>query len=492
MSTTPPDKTPNPYDPFGARERARRLLQARLLKIPTIPRISWRDLAVTLGPVLLISVGAILLALHFVRPAPPSIVTMAGGPEGSTFRATAEKYQKILARSGITLKIVPTAGSVANLNQLADASSGIDIALVQSGITTNADTSDLVSLGSMFYQPLTVFYRAPKPMQRLSELEGKRIAVGAEGSGTRFLALELLKANGIVPDEKNAKATTLLPLEGEAARKALLAHQADAIFLSGDSASPATVREMLHAEGVRLFDFPQADAYVRRFRYLSKLELPAGAFDLGENLPPQSLNMIAPTVDLLAHSDLHPALSDLLMDATKEVHSHPTLLQNFNEFPAPLQHAFPISDDAARYYKSGKSVLYRYLPFWLASLTNRAVVVLVPIIVVLIPGLRVVPQLYGWRINNRIFKRYGELMALERASLEPTTPEQRTALLERLAEVENTVISGKIPGAYANQLYVLRQHIHFVRARLKRQSGFATPPSGEEAPAPSQPAGDTP
>lgn len=480
MSTTPPPSR-NPYDPFGARERARKLMA---LKIPKIPRISWRDLAVTLGPVLLISVGAILLALHFVRPAPPSTISMAGGPEGSTFRATAEKYQKILARSGITLKIVPTAGSVANLNQIADENSGIDIALVQSGITTEADTSDLVSLGSMFYQPLTVFYRSAKPMQKLSELQGKRIAVGAEGSGTRFLALELLKANGIAPDEKGPGATTLLPVEGEAARQALAAHQADAIFLSGDSAGPTTVREMLHAEGVRLFDFPQADAYIRRFRYLSKLEMPPGAFDLGENLPPQSLNMLAPTVDLLAHSDLHPALSDLLMDAAKEVHSRATLLQNFNEFPAPLQHAFPISDDAARYYKSGKSVLYRYLPFWLASLVNRAVVVLVPIIVVLIPGLRIVPQLYGWRITNRIYKRYGELMALERASLEPTTPEERTALLERLAEVEKTVISNKIPGAYANQLYVLRTHIHFVRERLMRENGSGTVEARAEEPPP--------
>jgi hypothetical protein len=333
----------------------------------------------------------------------------------------------------------------------------------------------------MFYQPLTVFYRAPKPMQRLSELEGKRIAIGAEGSGTRFLALELLKANGIALDDKGPHATTLLPIEGEDARKALLAHQADAIFLTGDSAGASTIREMLHADGVRLFGFPQADAYVRRFRYLSKLELPPGAFDLGENLPPQGINMLAPTVDLLAHSDLHPALSDLLMDAAKEVHGRATLLQNFNEFPAPLQHAYPISDDAARYYKSGKSVLYRYLPFWLASLVNRAVVVLVPIIVVLVPGLRIVPQLYGWRITNRIYKRYGELMAVERASLETTTPDQRAVLLERLAEVENSVISAKMPGAYANQIYVLRQHIHFVRERLTRQTGTSAPEPEEEA-----------
>ena len=463
------DKQNNSSSRLG---NARELMRQRLAKIPRIPRISWRDLAATLGPVLLLSVGAIVLALHFVRPAPPSSLTMAGGPENSNFRAVADRYKAILAKNGVTLNIVPSAGSVDNLNKLADPDGGIDIALVQSGITTQADTSDLVSLGSMFYQPLTVFYRGAKPMQNLSELQGKRIAVGAEGSGTRALALELLKANGIEPGGK----TALLPLEGEAARKALQSRQADAIVLSGDSAGPATIREMLHADGVRLYDFPQADAYVRRFRYLSKLQLPAGAFDLGENLPAQPINMLAPTVELLAHSDLHPALSDLLMEAAHTVHGRPTLLQNTNEFPAPQQHDYPISDDAARYYKSGKSVLYRYLPFWLASLVNRAVVVLVPIIVVLIPGLRIVPQLYGWRITNRIYKRYGELMALERASLEPTTPEQRTALLDRLAEVEKQVISAKMPGAYANQIYVLRQHINFVRERLNGQAAGEEPP----------------
>lgn len=447
------------------------------LKLVRIPRISWLDLAETLGPVLLISAGAIFLALHFMRPAPPSTLTIASGPEGSNFRSVAQRYQQILARNGITLKIVPTKGSLENLKLLGNADSGVDIGLVQGGVTTDGASSDLVSLGSMFYQPLTIFYHATRPIARLSELEAKRIAIGPEGSGTRFLALALLKANGIEPGGP----TKLLDLEGEEARKALLGRQVDAIFLSGDSAAPATVREMLHADGVRLFDFVQADAYARRFRYLSKLELPAGAFDLGENLPPQALTMLAPTVELLAHSDLHPALSDLLIEAAREVHGHATLLQNTGEFPAPLQHDYPISDDAARFYKSGKSVTYRLFPFWLASLVNRIGVVLVPVIVVLIPGLRFAPALYNWRINSRIYRRYAEMMALERAALEPMSAEQRAALMERLGDIEKSVITLKMPPSYAEQIYILRQHIKFVREHLERPQGRA---GAAEEPAP--------
>jgi len=246
-----------------------------------------------------------------------------------------------------------------------------------------------------------------------------------------------------------------------------LSKQADAVFLTGDSAAPHTTREMLHTEGIRLFDFDQANAYVRRFPYLSKLVVPAGAFDLGEDIPASDINLLAPTVELIAHSNLHPALCDLLIEAAHEVHGHASVLQSAGQFPSPVTHLFPISPEAARYYKSGdKSFTYRYLPFWLASLFNRVLVVFVPILVVAIPGLRYLPQMYSWRINSRIHRRYGELMAVERESLGVLTEARRAELLDRLGEIEKAVITRKIPGSHAEQVYLLRQHIGFVRKNL--------------------------
>lgn len=432
-----------------------------------VPVVSWRDLAETLLPIVLLSAMAIVAALHFVRPAPPRTITIASGPDGSTFHSAALKYRQILARSGITLNLAPSEGSLDNLKRLRDPSSGVDIALVQGGAAGTSDRGDIVSLGSVFYEPVTIFYRRAKPLDRLSQLHGERIAIGPDGSGTRALALALLQANEIEPQQ----ATQLLDLEGEAARRALLNKDVEAIVLSGDSAAPATVREMLHAPGIRLFDFKQADAYVRRFRYLNRLDIPAGTFDLGENLPSTPITLVAPTVELLAHSSLHPALSDVLIEAATEVHGQPSLLQSANQFPTPLVHDFPVSTDAARFYKSGKGFAYRYLPFWLASLLDRALVVLLPIVVVVIPGLRFLPQLYGWRINSRIHQRYGELMALEREALDDPSPERRKALVERLAEIEKSTIARKMPGSHAEQVYILRQHINFVRERLEHADG---------------------
>jgi TRAP-type uncharacterized transport system substrate-binding protein len=422
--------------------------------------ISWRDLAVSFGPILLIIVAAIWLAVHFIQPAPPSTLTMSAGPKGSTFWNAAQQYKTILARNGITLNVLESEGSVQNLHRLADPKSNVDVAFVQDGLASKAP-GDLVSLGSVAYVPLAIFYHGPA-ITRLSQFEGQRLAIGAEGSGTRELALVLLKANGIEP----GGTTTLLPLSGDDAAHALVEGKIDAAFLAGDSAQPPVMARLLHLPGVRFFDFRQADAFARRFPFLTALTIPMGAFDLGRNMPAEPVHIIAPTVELVARDTLHPALSDLLIEAAKEVHGHATILQRAGEFPAPRTQDFPISDDAARYYKSGKSFLYRVLPFWLASLADRLIVLLVPIIVVLIPGLRLVPSLYAWRVKSRIYRWYGSLIALERASMGDTSAAERHALVRQLDTIEDSVNGMKMPLSYADQFYVLREHIGFVRQRL--------------------------
>lgn len=425
--------------------------------------VSWRDLALTLGPILLITFLAIWLAFRFVRPAPPDTIVLTSGADGSIFRANAEKYRAILARNGVKLEILPSQGSLENLRRLTDRSSRVDVGFVQGGVSAGTNIDGLFSLGSISNQPLAIYYRSDVPLDRLSQFSGKRLAIGHEGSGTRFLSLALLKSSGIEP----GGSTGFLDLGGEEAADALIQGRIDAAFLQADSAATAVLRKLLRTPGVLLFNFSQADAYVRRFRYLKKLELPMGSLDLAQNMPAQTVALIGPTTELVARSDLHPALSDLLIEAAREVHGGANLLQHAGEFPAPLEHEFPISDDADRYYKSGKGFLYRYLPFWLASLADRLLVILVPIIVLLVPGLKIAPDLYRWRITSRIYRWYGVLLALERDMHEHAEPEKRKELVKRLDAIEQGVNSLKVPRSYADQFYVLRQHIGFVRERLK-------------------------
>ncbi|MBV8208923.1 MAG: ABC transporter substrate-binding protein [Burkholderiaceae bacterium] len=438
-------------------------LPKRRLRLPTrLINVSWRDLAVVALPTALIVAGAFAIAGHFIRPAPPHTIVMTTGTDGSSFRRYAERYAKILARDGITLQMLPSSGSVENLKRLADPKQHVDVGFVQGGLPEELHGADLVSLGSMFYQPLFVLYRSPEPIARLSQLKGKLIAIGREGSGTEALALALLKANGFETEKDPA----LLRINGDDATPSILAGRIDAAFLSGDSARPDEIRQLLHTAGLRLFDFAQADAYLQRFRYLNKIALPEGVLDLGVDIPARPIALLAPTVELVARADLHPALSDLLIDAAQEVHGHGSLLARAGEFPSPVERDFPISDDATRYYKAGKSFVYRHLPFWLANLADRLLVLVVPAVVLLIPALRMVPTMYTWRIRTRIFRHYGQLMELERESLRPQSPEHVRRMLAQIDQLEGAVIKSKLPKRFGDEAYVLRQHIDFVRERL--------------------------
>ncbi len=418
--------------------------------------------AAALSASLLIILAAIISVFWFFHSAPTDTITITSGPEGSIFQRNAEKYRQILARNGVKLKVLPSQGSLENLKRLTDPAVRVDIGFVQGGVATGINIDTLISLGSLYNEPLLVFYRAAAPVDLLSKLKGRRIAVGREGSGSRSLALALLSANGI----EAGGTTTLLDLDAEDATTALLAGNVDVVFMTGDSASPQLMRKLLRTPAIRIFSFAQADGYTRRIGYLNRLELPEGVIDFGKNIPARDVHLIGPTVELIARNNLHPALSDLLLEAAREVHGKAGLFRSRGEFPAPEEHEFRISSDAIRFYKSGKSFLYRYFPYWLASLVNRTLVVVVPMVIVLLPGLRSIPAFFRWRIRLRIYRWYRALLVLERDLIAPLAQEKRMELLGRIDHIEEEVNRMKVPAYFADQFYVLRGHIDFVRDRL--------------------------
>ncbi len=413
---------------------------------------------------LLVILVTVIAAFWFFHSAPPGTLTITAGPEGSIFQRNAEKYRQILARSGVKLKILSSQGSQENVRRLIDPSVRVDIGFVQGGVVEGMNIDKLVSLGSLYIEPLLIFYRGTVPMDLLSQLQGKRVTIGPAGSGSRSLALALLAANGIEPGGP----TTLLDLDAEDAAKALLSGKADAVFLTGDSAPPQLMRTLLRTPAIRLYSFTQADAYARRIRYLNKLELPEGAIDFGRNIPGHDVYLIGPTVELIARNNLHPALSDLLLEAAREVHGSASLFRRRGEFPAPLEQEFRISPDASRFYKSGKSFLYRYLPYWLASMANRILAVVVPMVVLLLPGMRTIPAIFRWRIKLRLYRWYRALLVLEQDLVTRLAPEERRELLSRIDHIEEEVNKMRVPASFADQFYVLRGHIGFVRERLTK------------------------
>ena len=398
----------------------------------------------------------------FIYSAPPRVITITSGPTGSAFARYASAYSAVLAKRGMKLNIESSQGSLDNLERLTHPADRVEVGFVQGGLADTNLAAKLVSLGSIGYEPLLVFYRATNEVTMLSQFEGKRLAIGSEGSGTRALALVLLQTNSIVPGGN----TDLEGLDADDAAKALLAGAVDAVFLTSDSASSQTLRLLLRSPGIRLMSFAQADAYIRRFNFLNKLRLPEGSIDFGKNLPAHDVWLIGPTVELVARPNLNAAVSDLLLEAAQDTHGNASMFQTRGEFPAPLAHEFSISADAQRFYKSGRTFLYRNLPFRFASLASRILVALAPVVLVLIPGLRLIPAAYKWRIQLRIYRWYRKLLVLERELVLDLTPAQQEELLRQLNEIEKAVKQMKVPASFANQFYGLREHIDYVRGRL--------------------------
>ncbi len=434
--------------------------------------VSWRDLLVALMPLSLLAAAVVWAVLAFVRPAPPSAIAISTGPEGSSFQRAAERYAKAFARNGVALRLRPSHGSLENLRRLADPASDVELGFVQVGVklpeaAPGERRRELVSLGTISRQPLYILVRGSVPPTRLSALSGKRLVVGPEGSGTRVLASSLLKANGVEP----GGATAFLDLDDELVGDALARGTIDAAFLMGDSASPAVIRKIIERPGVHVMQLSQLDAYLRRFQDLDRVKIPMGAYDLAHNLPATDLDLVASSVELVARADLHPAISDLLLETMHEVHGRPFLLQKAGEFPAAREHDLPLSADARRYYQSGKRWLYKVLPFWVASLVDRFLMVLLPLVLVLVPVLRVVPNVYRWRIKRRVYRIYGALLDLERDAVGRRA--EPAALLERLGSIERRAESLTLPLAYSTELYFLREHIMLVRQRLTTLTAVA-------------------
>jgi TRAP transporter TAXI family solute receptor len=425
-----------------------------------IRRAQLREMALIVAPALLLILAAFAVAYQFVEPAPPRKFVMSTGSVEGAYHAFGKKYAEALKRAGVTLELRPSAGSLENIARLNEPASGVQAAFVQGGLTDAVASPDLASLGRMFLEPLWVFYRADLKLERLSDLSGKRISGGKQGSGTRPLVARLLKANGVSDDT-----ATFVEMSTAEAASALTEGRIDAMFFTM-AAEGQMVQTLLRTEGVRLYNFAQAEAYARIFPYLVRIQLPAGVADLVRNVPPQDVALLAPAASLVIRSDLHPALVGLLVNAAKDIHANPGLFQKSGEYPQAVDTELPMDGDAARFYKNGAPFLQRYLPFWLATFLERTAVMILPIATVLLPLFKVIPMIYQWRIKRRIFYWYDQLKRLERRVRTEREPEHFPAHRDEIHRIEDAVSVIPIPLAYSDQLYSLRSAIDLVRNRI--------------------------
>jgi len=431
-------------------------------------RVQLRDLMFIIVPAALAIAAAVWVALRFADPPPPGAFVISAATTGSPYHRFAESYRPYFERNGVKLVVKESGGSFDNLKALANPSSGVNAGFVQGGLVSAKDAPGLLSIGRVAYEPLWVFHADSLKLERLADLKGKRVLIGPAGGGTERLALRLLAANGVTPETAtfiNSELPDYVDKLGKA--------EADAGFLVL-APEARTIQRLLRVPNVHLMSFANAEAYTQRFPFLSRLVLREGVADFAANLPAADTVLLATTAAILVREDAHRALVSLLAQAVQEVHGSPTvgpdgeaqLFQRAGDFPVASDPEFGFSEEARRVYRSGAPVLQRYVPFWVAATVDRLIVSLVVLLPILFPLVRFAPQLYSWRIRQRILYWYGALKQLEASARGADTPEARAQHLAELDRIEEAVNDIPIPLAFSDKHYELRQHIDVVRRRL--------------------------
>jgi TRAP-type uncharacterized transport system substrate-binding protein len=408
-----------------------------------------------------LAVAAIFIAagIFIFETLPPRTIVMATGAEGGANYELGIRYRDILAQSGVKVQLLLTSGGVENLSRLNDPRSGVDVGFIQGGTTTAKETPNVESLGTVFYEPLWFFYRS-EIGDNIQALRGRRVSIGPEGSGARTLALELIKKFKL-----DVVIGELLGYAPQAAADKLAAGDIDAALIVTAWESPL-IRRLIDADSIKLASIPRADAYIAHYPFLSKLVLPAGVSDILNNRPPTDIVMLAPKGSLAVRSDLHPAIQHLLLSAAVQIHSPPGIFQKAGQFPAAEAIDVPLSEEAQRFYKSGRPLLQNQLPFWLATLVERIIVVFIPLAAILYPAFKFLPQIYNWIMLSRILRLYDEMRSIESEMESHGQRYDANAVSAKLDQLNQRANRLSVPTSYASRLYTLRGHINLVRTRV--------------------------
>ena len=456
--------------------------QAYLLRQTIVTTLlNIKDALVSAGPIAILAVALIVLAYWWLNPTPPKEVRLATGPAQSAYASFGDQYRAALASNKIQVDLVASEGSFNNLQLLRDGKA--DLAFVQGGTAaiTDDDLETLVSLGALFVEPVWLFYRTDavqrinkRPqLSNLTQLAGWKVNVGTDGSGVPTLFTQLLDANHLAPTQ-----LTLSHLGETPATVDFLAGKIDAmVFVSAPES--LMVQMLLQTPGVQLMDFPQNEAYGRKFKFLTPVTLPRGIVDLAGNVPPQDVRLLASTTSLLVRDDTHPAIKTLFAQASQGIHSNAGWFNRARDFPNSKSSELPVAQEGVRAINEPSPWLQRYLPFWMANVVERMWLVMGVLIAFMLPLSRIVPPLYQFRVRSRVFKWYGRLRAIEHEMEQPTA--DREAIRTELQDLAQKVEKITVPLSYADELYALRSHIHWVLQKLELQAHDAPAQSADIA-----------
>lgn len=409
--------------------------------------------------------AAIGTVIWLAKPAPPTHVLMGTGSAGGSYEELAKQYAEYFKKNGVTLELVRTQGAEENIKRLKDRDDRLQAAFIQGGLlTSREEAKGLLSLGSLGYEPLWIFYRSdlllPDEKQHINFLS-QPISIGTPGSGTYLHATRLLQLNHIELSD-NFKL-----LSNEEAVEAFKNGTIHTVVMV-DGLESKNVQAMINDPRARLTGFHRAEAFGRLFPIYHVLSIPEGSLNLVRNEPPQTIQTIAPTTNLVIDPNMHPAIQLLFLQAAEKINGGRSFFSSYGEFPDYKESIIEESDVAKRFYKNGAPRLLEYMPFWLAEFLNRMLILLLPLGAFAYPIIKSMPAYRLSRARSRINEVYGALKLFEQELETNYDPAQHDEYLKTINELDKRAQKLRVPRSIVSDYYSLRTTIDFVRTLIER------------------------
>jgi TRAP-type uncharacterized transport system substrate-binding protein len=429
---------------------------------------------------LTVLIFVILLYVVTKALAPPEFDFLAG-PEDSTFYRDALRFKDILQRDGVQLNVIETKGSLENVRLLleadtptaafVDAIGAIEIAETEQADPAQSDDDpvnpldQLSSLGAIYLQPIWFFALSDTELGGVEEMDNARLGIGPEGSTARLLADLFLR------DVRDDISIDVVEIGGD--DEVVEASEILDALRSGDVSAAVVVGlpqnriidTLLRAPDIRAAEVRRAEAYALHFPYLVPIRLPEGGYDLGDNIPPEDVNTLAASTELVVTELFPPPLADLLLQATSELHGNASLFSERGAFPNPDMVSITLNSSAARYYESGPPLLRKYLPFQLATWIDRFIMVVFAFGSIAIAVFSILPKLIEMHLDRKLQAAYKRMEEIEKQFV---TGGDREALLAELEDVDETTSGTRILlRSTISSWLEMRQFLHDLRERMK-------------------------
>jgi uncharacterized protein len=402
-------------------------------------------------------------------PLPPDTISISAGRPGGMYYAHSQQYAKLLKEHGVTLQIMESAGSGENLRRLRSSERTADIAFVQGGYALSeamdAESVAIQTLANVDIEPIWVFSRF-KDVDSLLRLQGAKVSIGQQGSGSRAVATRMLQQVRL-----EAKDLQLSEIVGLETVRALKDGSLDAaIFVA--AANAPVVQQLLTTPGVYLALLKRSAALSERMPYLDARFVAAGSLLAQRTQPAQDTVLLSTLASVVAREDTHPLIKRLMTHTLIQTHSAAGPLHRADEFPHLKRLDFPSSPDAREVLRSGLPWFEAKLsPYW-AQTVYRMLFVGLPLIALAAFLCYAIPSYLHWRMQSSINRWYGELKFIENTLKSEKPGGMEVARFrQQLRDIGRQVRQLSVPKAYMQRVFLLHQHIDLVQAEIHKRQG---------------------